>query len=152
MPSDTTGQWIGTPMDTDDIDDLLESNGWGVLSLARDDEPYSIPVSFGYDGEDVYIAFLEDSPDGKKFDFAGEGKTARLLVTDIGSRFDWQSIAVTGPLRRVDRDTPDWDHLVEALEDNGWFTAEFQRSDSLSDLHGWRLETDEVRGLQVKED
>lgn len=152
MPMDTTGQWMGTPMDTDDIDDLLVAKGWAVLSLADDDEPYSLPISFGYDGEDIYFAFLEDAPDGGKFTFIDDGKTARLLVTDIGSRFDWQSIAVTGPVRRVAHDSSDWDHLMETLEDNGWFSSDFERADSLTDLHGFRLEPDEVRGLQVKED
>lgn len=151
MTMDTTGQWMGTPMAQRDIDDLLEANGYGILSLASDDEPYSLPISFGYDGSDVYFVFLEDSPDGRKFDFVEEGGTARLLVTDIGSRFDWQSIAVTGPVRRVPTDSKDWDHLVEALEDNAWFSSDFQRAGDIEDMYGFRLEPDGVRGLEVKE-
>ncbi|MFD1585554.1 pyridoxamine 5'-phosphate oxidase family protein [Halorientalis brevis] len=151
MTMDTTGQWMGTPMDADDIDDLLVGKGWGILSLASDDEPYSLPVSFGYDGEDVSFVFLEDSPHGRKFEFIDDGKTARLLVNDIRGRFDWQSIAITGPVRRVEHDTADWDRLVDALDDNGWFSSDFERADSIDDMHGWRLELDEVRGLEVKE-
>ncbi|SEN03368.1 Pyridoxamine 5'-phosphate oxidase [Halorientalis persicus] len=151
MTMDTTGQWMGTPMDQRDIDDLLEASGYGILSLASDDEPYSLPISFGYDGSDVYFVFLEDSPDGRKFDFVEEGGTARLLVTDIGSRFDWQSIAVTGPVRRVPTDSKDWDRLVETLEDNAWFSSDFQRAGDIEEMYGFRLEPDEVRGLEVTE-
>ncbi|WP_136716272.1 pyridoxamine 5'-phosphate oxidase family protein [Halorientalis salina] len=151
MTMDTTGQWMGTPMDARTVDDLLEAHGWAVLSLARDDEPYSIPISFGYDSEDVYFVFLEDSPDGRKFEFIDEGASVRLLVTDIGGRFDWQSIAVTGNARRIDHDTDDWTHLMDTLDDNAWFSSDFERADSLEAMHGWRLDVDEVRGLEVKE-
>ena len=151
MTMDTTGQWMGTPMDQRDIDDLLTATGYGILSLASDDEPYSLPISFGYDGSDVYFVFLEDSPDGRKFDFVEEGGTARLLVTDIGSRFDWQSIAVTGPVRRVPTDSKDWDRLVETMDDNAWFSSDFQRAGDIEEMYGFRLEPDAVRGLEVKE-
>ncbi|MFB6083521.1 MAG: pyridoxamine 5'-phosphate oxidase family protein [Halorientalis sp.] len=151
MTMDTTGQWMGTPMDPRDVDDLLEAKGYGVLSLASDDEPYSLPISFGYDGSDVYFVFLEDSPEGRKFEFVEEGGIGRLLVTDIGGRFDWQSIAVEGPIHRAPTDSEGWDRLIETMDDNAWFSSDFQRADSLSDLHGFRLEPDEVRGLEVKE-
>jgi hypothetical protein len=151
MTMDTTGQWMGTPMNTDDIDDLLEGKGWGILSLANDDEPYSVPVSFGFDGEDIYFVFLEDSPEGRKFAFLDDGKTSRLLVTDVKGRFDWQSIAVTGPTREVAHDTDEWDHLMDTLDDNAWFSSDFERADSIENMLGWRLEPDEVRGLEVKE-
>lgn len=151
MTMDTTGQWMGTPMDPDDIDALLEAKGWGLLSLANDDVPYSIPISFGYDGEDVFFVFLKDAPDGEKFEFIDDGKTARLHVTDIKRRFDWQSIAINGPVRRVDRDSADWDHLMETLDDNGWFSSDYERAVSIEDLYGWRLEPDEVHGIEVKE-
>ncbi|MFB6178798.1 MAG: pyridoxamine 5'-phosphate oxidase family protein [Halorientalis sp.] len=151
MTMDTTGQWMGTPMNTDEIDGLLVEKGWGIVSLASDDEPYSIPISFGYDGEDIYFVFLEDSPDNRKLDFIDDGKTVRLLVTDVGGRFHWQSIAVTGTARTVEHDTDDWTHLMDTLDDNGWFSSDFERSGSLSDMHGWRLDVDEVRGLEVTE-
>ena len=151
MTMDTTGQWMGVPMDADDVDDLLDANGWGVVSLARDDEPYSVPISFGYDGTDVYFVFLEDSPDNRKLEFIDDGATARLLVTEIGGRFDWQSIAVTGTARRVAHDTDDWDHLVATLDDNAWFSSDFERAEAIEDMHGWRLDVEEIRGLEVKE-
>ena len=36
-------------MSADEIDDFLGHNETGVLSAVLDGEPYSIPVSYGYD-------------------------------------------------------------------------------------------------------
>jgi nitroimidazol reductase NimA-like FMN-containing flavoprotein (pyridoxamine 5'-phosphate oxidase superfamily) len=152
MTQEPYGQWMGSPMDERDIDDLLTSTGWGVLSLADGGEPYSVPVSFGYDGADVYFAFIRDSPTNRKFDFLADGGRARLLVTNVGGRFDWQSIAVTGVLRAVERDGADWERLLDAMEDNAWFSADFERAAGIEEIQGWRLEPDEIRGLEVRPD
>jgi len=152
MPTETYGRWMGTPMDSRDIDRLLTDTGWGVLSLAEDDEPYSIPVSFGYDGEDVFLALIRDSPENTKFAFIDDGQRARLLVTDVGGRFDWQSIAVTGSARALSRDSDEWERAVETLDDNAWFSIDFERAEGIEEITVWRLETDEIRGLEVQED
>ena len=148
---DPYGQWTGTPMDDGDIDDLLSSAGWGILSLADGDEPYSIPVSFGYDGEDVRFVFIETGSTNAKFEFIGDGKTARLLVTDVGGRFDWQSVSVTGPVRAVDPDG--WDAHLQVLDETAaWFSSDFERAEGFEDMQGFRLEPGEVRGLEVRSD
>jgi nitroimidazol reductase NimA-like FMN-containing flavoprotein (pyridoxamine 5'-phosphate oxidase superfamily) len=151
MATDPYGQWMGTPMDERAIDDLLRSAGWGVLSLADGDEPYSLPVSTGYDGENVYFVFIRDSPTNTKFEFVGDGKTARLLVTDVGGRFNWRSIAVTGTLRAVAPDSDEWATLMDALTDNAWFSPDFERAEGVREFQGWRLVPDEVRGLEVSD-
>jgi len=152
MTQDTYGQWMGTPMDRRDIDALLRSEGWGVLSLASGDEPYSLPISFGWDGERVYFAFLVDSPTSRKTEFVADDRTGRLLVTDVDGRFDWESVAVTGPLRSLERDTDGWTAMMDALEDNAWFSPEFERSSTVGEIHGWRLRPEELRGLAVRAD
>jgi hypothetical protein len=152
MTVDPYGQWMGTPMSDRDVDEMLDATGWGVLSLADDDEPYSIPVSFGYDGADVYVAFIRDSPTNTKFEFAADGAPARLLVTDVRARFDWRSVAVTGPLRAVDRGTDEWETLMTHLTDNAWFSADFERASDVESIQGWRLVGDEVRGVEVRPD
>ena len=152
MTMEPYGQWMGTPMDRRDIDRLLTDSGWGVLSLAEGDEPYSIPVSFGYDGEDVLLALIRDSPENTKFQFIDDGQRARLLVTDIGGRFDWQSIGVTGTARSISRESSEWDSAVETLDDNAWFSTDFERAEGIEEITVWRLDVDEIRGLEVRED
>lgn len=152
MSSNPYSQFTGVPMSTDDIETLLASEGYGVLSLARDDEPYSIPVSFGYDGESIYLGLLELAPDPTKMEFIADGATARLLVTDINNRFDWQSIAITGPVRSIDNGTEQWEHLLDTLADNAWFMRSFERSDAIESIEGWELEMDEITGLEQTEE
>jgi hypothetical protein len=151
MSSNPYAQFTGTRMDDDDVAGLLRSQGYGVLSLCRDGVPYSIPMSFGYDGEAVYFGFIEESPDPEKMSFVSEGATARLLVTDVRGRFDWRSVAVTGPVSSVSRGSEEWDHLMETLDDNGWFMRSFERSDAVRTIYGWRLAPEEVRGHERTE-
>jgi hypothetical protein len=139
-------------MDDDAVDDLLRSTGWGVVSLADADEPYSVPVSFGYDGEDVYFGFLRTGGGSRKVAFIADGKTARLLVTDVRARFDWRSVAATGPVRAVDRSSDDWETLVETLDGNPWFSSSFVDAEEVEGIRGWRLRPDEVSGLTVRPD
>lgn len=172
MTSEPFGQWMGAPMDDEEIEAILESAGWGILSLANDDEPYSIPVSFSYTDGAVYFAFLRADPPNRKFDFIQEGATARLLVTDVRAKFDWRSIAVTGPVRAVTRREDlggegllsevdaqpdqrtergrDWAVLLETLEDNVWFSSDYESADTVAAIQGWRLEPDDVRGMEVR--
>ena len=112
MTVDPYGQWMGTPMSERDIDRLLERRGYCILSMAVDNVPYSIPVSFGYDGEAFYFAFIKDSPENTKYEFISDGATVRLLVTDIRARFDWQSVAATGPVEAIDLPDDAWGDLV----------------------------------------
>jgi len=143
---------MGTPMDGREIDRMLTDTGWGVLSLADGDEPYSIPVSFGYDGAAVSLALIRDSPANTKFDFVDDGGRARLLVTDIGGRFDWRSIAVTGTTRAIERASDEWETAVSVLDDNAWFSTDFERAGGIEEITVWRLVPDEIRGLEVRED
>jgi nitroimidazol reductase NimA-like FMN-containing flavoprotein (pyridoxamine 5'-phosphate oxidase superfamily) len=137
-------------MDDADVDTLLQSNGWGVLALADDDEPYSIPISFGYDGEDVYFSFLRTGGASRKSAFIADGKTARLLVTTVRARFDWQSVAVTGTVESIDWNGEDWETLVDLLDGNPWFSSEFEDAEEVEGIRGWRLTPTSVHGVEVR--
>lgn len=152
MSSNPYAQFTGVPMSREDVEEMLISTGYGILSLCRDGDPYSIPVSFGYDGEDVYFGLLEDSPEPTKFEYIEDGATVRLLVTDIRGRFEWQSVAITGPVEKLDPDGDEWEHFIDTLDDNAWFMREFEQSDAVESIQGWKLQTDELRGLERKEE
>lgn len=152
MSSNPYAQFSGVPMNSEDIDDLLVSQGYGTLSLCRDGVPYSIPISFGYDGEHVYFGLLEDSPEPTKFEFIEDGATVRLLVTDIRGRFEWQSAAITGPAERLDPEGDEWEHFMDTLDDNAWFIRGFVESDAISSVQGWKVQIDELQALERKEE
>jgi len=151
MSSNPYAHFSGVPMDSTDIDDLLVSQGYGILSLCREGEPYSIPVSFGYDGEDVYLGLLAEGQDSTKLEFIRDGATVRLLVTDIRGRFEWQSVAVTGPANELDPEGDGWERCIDVLDDNAWFMRAFEQSDAIDSIQGWKLQVDELRGLERKE-
>lgn len=148
MSPDRGTQFVETSMSSDAIDTLLESQGYGVLSLCRDGEPYSIPVSFGYDGEAVYIPFLITGDDAAKQSFVEAGSVARFLVTDVRGLFDWRSVSVTDTVQPVPDDTPEWDRFIETLLDNGWFRREFESAASIDSVNGWKLGLDDLKGMK----
>lgn len=152
MSSNPYAQFTGVPMASDEIDELLTAQGYGIVSLCQGGEPYSIPLSFGYDGDRIYFGLLEDSPEPTKMAYIEEGATARLLVTDINGRFDWQSVAVTGPVRSIDPDSEEWDHFMDTLADNAWFARSFERSDAVESIQGWELQIKDVTGIERTEE
>ena len=137
-------------MSDDAIDQLLEAQGYGIVSLCRDGRPYSIPVSFGYDGDRVYFPFLVTDSDAAKTAFIEDGTTARFLVTDVRDLFDWRSVAVSDDVRAVDPDGQEWDRFLETLAENGWFDPQFEAADAIESIQGWKLGLSEVDGMRRK--
>ena len=151
MSQNLYAQFSGTPMCRNDIDRLLRSQGYGILSLCDDGTPYSIPISFGYDGESIYLPFLSEGPQSTKMAILTEGTVARLLVTAISGRFNWRSISITGPVRAVDPGGSEWEQFIKTVDDNAWFMRGFERADSIDSFQGWRLDPESVTGLERTE-
>ena len=139
MTDDPYGHWMGTPMDESDIDDMLLAHDWGTLALATDDVPYSIPMTYGFDGDDVYFGFIDDKPRNEKFSYLGEGKPARLLVMDIEAKFDWRTVAVSGPIRSLSHGSSHWETMLDVLGENTWFASDYDRVRVVEKIHGWRM-------------
>jgi hypothetical protein len=141
-------------MSDDAVDELLRAAEWGTLALADGGEPYSIPISFGYDGTDVYFGLVEEGSTNVKRSFIADGARARLLVTDIKSQFDWRSAAVTGTARPVEPSGDRWETLQGLLGENSWFSTTSERTDATEGetggVHGWWLDPDEVDGREVR--
>ena len=84
------------------IDAFLARHETGVLSLARDDAPYAIPISYGYD-EDTRETFLRlvSTVDSEKREFLGSDPDARLVVYEEEDDV-YTSVVAVGTLERVD--------------------------------------------------
>lgn len=148
MSVDPFEQWIGGEMEESKLEDMLDSVGWGILCLAKDDHPYSIPISFGYTGDNIYFAFIRSSPTDTKFEYIQDDNPARLLVTDVNSRLDWQTASVSGTVSSVARDTPEWLELLDSLDDNAWFSSDFRFATMSKGLHGYQLTPETVTGIE----
>lgn len=91
-------------MDPAEISGFLAQNGTGVLSLAAENIPYSIPVSYGYDFEEetfyFRLGFLEGSEKRRFVDASEQGRLVVYDRTDDG----WKSVVALGELERIDDD------------------------------------------------
>ncbi|THE66082.1 pyridoxamine 5'-phosphate oxidase family protein [Salinadaptatus halalkaliphilus] len=92
-----------------EIDDFLGRQETGVLSLARTDDPYAIPISYGYDeaNQQFYIR-LVSTPESEKRAFLESTPAARLVVYEEDGDV-YRSIIATGTLESIQPDdlTPD---------------------------------------------
>lgn len=93
-----------TEMSASEIDGFLSDNETGVLSLARDNEPYAIPISYGYDADSTtFYMRLVSTPDSEKREFLASSPHTRLVVydeDDAGTRY--RSVVAIGDLEAVD--------------------------------------------------
>lgn len=91
-------------MSAAEVDSFLSRHETGVLSLARDETPYAIPVSYGFDTEsrDAFLR-LVSTPDSEKREFLGSSPNARIVVYDEDDD-EYSSVVGIGTLRRVDLD------------------------------------------------
>ncbi|WP_408959395.1 pyridoxamine 5'-phosphate oxidase family protein [Natrinema sp. 74] len=91
-----------TEMTDAEIDDFLSRHETGVLSLARTNKPYAIPISYGYgDDERAFYMRLVSTPDSEKRQFLESTPQARLVVYDeTGSSY--RSIIATGDLESIE--------------------------------------------------
>ncbi|WP_311172506.1 pyridoxamine 5'-phosphate oxidase family protein [Halobellus ordinarius] len=137
-------------LDRTEIDELLGRGGVGVLALAGDNDPYAIPISYGYDAEagDVYLR-LGFGTDSEKREYVEQSERAVVVVTVEGDR-GWQSVVVRGPLSEISEASIDGT-IVEAIRsiDIPFFTITEEPVQEL-DYQLYRLQPDEVTGRREK--
>ncbi|WP_435183400.1 pyridoxamine 5'-phosphate oxidase family protein [Halobellus sp. EA9] len=137
-------------MDREAIDDLLGTGGVGVLALADADEPYAIPMSYGYDADEraVYLRFgyAEES---EKRRFVSRSDGAALVVAVEGDD-GWASVVVRGPLTEVPEAAIDGT-IVESIRaiDIPYFTIYDEPARDLA-YQLYRLDAEEVTGRREK--
>jgi nitroimidazol reductase NimA-like FMN-containing flavoprotein (pyridoxamine 5'-phosphate oxidase superfamily) len=87
-----------TEMPPEATDAFLGAHETGVLSLARSDEPYAIPVSYGYDAsERRFYLRLVSAPDSEKRRFLSSDPEARLVVY-VAEDDRYRSVIAVGTL------------------------------------------------------
>lgn len=90
-----------TEMTASEVDEFLASHETGVLSLARADEPYAIPISYGYDATDGrFYMRLVSTPESEKRAFLGSSPKARLVVYEEADDI-YRSVVAIGVLERI---------------------------------------------------
>ena len=137
-------------LDREAIDELLGTGGVGVLALASDDDPYAIPVSYGYDANagEVYLR-LGFGSDSEKREYLASSDRAALVVTAEGSS-GWESVVVRGPLAEIPEASIDGT-VVEAIRsiDIPFFTI-YEEPPRELEYTLYRLRPEEITGRREK--
>jgi nitroimidazol reductase NimA-like FMN-containing flavoprotein (pyridoxamine 5'-phosphate oxidase superfamily) len=141
----------GNQMTEDELDDALRDLTHGTLSLARDGEAYGVPISFGYDGERIFLYLIQFGDRSKKIEFSEQTEIASLTAYEANSRFDWKSVIVTGTLHELDED--DVEHMDEVMDDNAWHPSLYAsaRDETMTGIRRLELRIDSATGRHGEE-
>lgn len=72
--------------------ELLASQRLGILATVDGDEPYAIPMFYGFDGAAVYLGISE----GRKTRALDANPRLCLTVTEVGPGESWRAVVVAG--------------------------------------------------------
>jgi nitroimidazol reductase NimA-like FMN-containing flavoprotein (pyridoxamine 5'-phosphate oxidase superfamily) len=144
--------------DIDLISEIIVDCDVCRLGLARDDRPYVVPVSFGYDGEAIYF---HTAKEGKKLDYIQannavcfEFERGVALLPKGENPCQWtvsfQSVIGYGRIHELvagNEKKDGLDHIVEHYSNR---KREFSDA-ALRDTRVWRIEIEEITGKQSKD-
>lgn len=143
-----TDAWYGMEMGATEIEEFLNDQATGVLSLSRDGQAYGVPMSFAYDGENERaIMDMGFAPDSKKAEFLESTEEICLTVYDWEGPKDWRSVIVTGTLDEIPEDEID-DEIVS------WFydvAKDIDISGGDVEMQWYELSIDDVSGYALYE-
>lgn len=94
-----------TEMTDSEMSDFLGRHETGVLSLAQDDQPYAIPISYGYDvNKETFFIRLVSTPESEKRQFLDSSPRARLVVYEEDTdepQTTYRSVVTVGRLEEI---------------------------------------------------
>lgn len=91
----------GVEMTDEEVAEFLARQGHGVLSFGGE-EPYGLPISFGYDVlENRCIFQLVSDPDSRKEEALEHSDTVNLVAYEWTGVDDWRSVIISGRLSPV---------------------------------------------------
>lgn len=102
-----------TSLSGDETDTVLARHETGVLSLARDDEPYAIPISYGYDSDERrFYLRLVSTAGSEKRQFLTSSPQVRLVVYENENGV-YRSVVAAGTLEEIPRSELTVEHIEQ---------------------------------------
>jgi nitroimidazol reductase NimA-like FMN-containing flavoprotein (pyridoxamine 5'-phosphate oxidase superfamily) len=139
-----------TQLSREETDSILGRHETGVLSLAREDEPYAIPISYGYDAEARrFYLRLVSTPESEKRRFLASSPHARLVVYEEDEPI-YRSVVTIGTLNKVTRDELTVEHIEQYGEAKRPLFEIWGDSRRDLDIQLYQLEPDEVSGRRIE--
>jgi nitroimidazol reductase NimA-like FMN-containing flavoprotein (pyridoxamine 5'-phosphate oxidase superfamily)/DNA-binding MarR family transcriptional regulator len=83
-----------TSLKINECHEVLRECGWGMLSTVEMEtaSPYTVPVAYAFDGEDVYVA----TGRGRKLRALERNANVCLTVASVKSLAEWRSVVLMG--------------------------------------------------------
>ena len=128
-----------------EIRGFLSSQGLGILGLPTEGEPYLLPLSYDYDGDSrLYFTYVVGS-ESRKSKLSEGSENASFLVFSADSMFNWESVQLTGTLRK-----PRDDEATEPAEGakRAWRPDLFQRADLSGGVEVYLFDIREQSGIK----
>jgi len=141
-----------TELSPGEADSILGRHETGVLSLARKAEPYSIPISYGYDAEERrFYLRLVSTPESEKRRFLASAPHARLVVYEEDDPV-YQSVIASGALNEVPRDGLTVEHIEQYGAAKRPLFEIWGESRRDLDVRLYHLEPNELSGRRIEID
>lgn len=139
-----------TALTAEETDALLARHETGVLALARGDDPYAIPISYGYDGDDRrFFLRLVSTPESEKRAFLDGSPNVRLVVYEEAAA-EYESAVVTGTLEPIAREDITPEHIEQYGEaKRPLFEIWGEARDDL-DIQLYVLEPEAISGRRIE--
>lgn len=84
-------------LDAAECRDVLAEQRLCVLAMVDGDEPYAVPVYYGFDGETMFLGVAE----GRKTAVLERNPRVCVTVSEPGPRDSWRSVLVVGVARTI---------------------------------------------------
>jgi hypothetical protein len=136
-----------------EIDAIIQNSQVCHIALAQDDQPYGLPLSFGYDGKAVYF---HTALAGKKIDFWEQNPQVCLsfvghheLIEDENSPCRWsicyESVIASGEIQELTGKTERVYGLNQIMRHYSGRDWHFSAS-AMTNTRLWRVRLEEVTG------
>ena len=135
-----------------DLDAFLSSKETGVLALARGDEPYAIPISYGYDrANQCFYLRLVSTEGSEKRRYLASSPRARLVIYE-NEDDTYDSVIVDGTLEERPKETLGVDDIVQFGTAKRPLFEMWGAEKPDLDVQLYRLEPKEISGRRIDVD
>lgn len=141
-----------TELSAEETDALLGRHETGVLALARSDEPYAIPISYGFDSaERRFFLRLVSTPESEKRRFLASSPMTRLVVYEEDGDV-YRSVLAIGHLEEIAREDLTVEHIEQYGDAKRPLFEMWGESRRDLDIRLYQLDPDQLSGRQVEFD
>lgn len=143
-----------TEMGPSEIDEFVSNRETGVLTLARDDEPYSIPISYGYDAsEGIFYMRLVSTPESEKREFLDSSPEIRLVIYDSADDEPlYWSVVAKGLLEELDPTELSVEHIEQYGDTKRPLFEIWGKGRDELDIKLYQFEPEDIQGRRTEID